>query len=62
MRSPGPDADTRYFRIDERPYRLAVVEGETAGIDAIGFEVGDDHELAARVSRPPRILGSKGRH
>ena len=58
MPSPGPDPDTRYFRIDEHPYRLAVVEGEMAGIDAIGLEVGDDHELA-HVCRDLESWGAK---
>jgi 3,4-dihydroxy-9,10-secoandrosta-1,3,5(10)-triene-9,17-dione 4,5-dioxygenase len=58
MPSMGPDSDTHYFRIDERPYRLAVVEGADAGIDAIGLEVGDDRELAS-VCRDLEDWGAK---
>jgi len=45
MPTAGPDPNTRYFRIDDRPFRFAVVEGEVPGIDAVGFEVRDDREL-----------------
>jgi 3,4-dihydroxy-9,10-secoandrosta-1,3,5(10)-triene-9,17-dione 4,5-dioxygenase len=58
MPTPGPDANTRYFRIDDRPYRFAVVEGAAAGIDAIGFEVGNDIELA-EVCRDLEASGAK---
>jgi 3,4-dihydroxy-9,10-secoandrosta-1,3,5(10)-triene-9,17-dione 4,5-dioxygenase len=58
MPSPGPESDTRYFRIDDHPYRFAVIEGAEAGIDAIGIEVGDDLELAA-VCRDLEAAGQK---
>jgi 3,4-dihydroxy-9,10-secoandrosta-1,3,5(10)-triene-9,17-dione 4,5-dioxygenase len=37
--------DALFFRIDDRPYRLVLVPGESQAIDALGFEVGDDREL-----------------
>jgi len=49
MPAVGPDEDTDYYRIDKYPYRLALVEGDAAEIEAIGFEVGDDRSLAAVV-------------
>jgi 3,4-dihydroxy-9,10-secoandrosta-1,3,5(10)-triene-9,17-dione 4,5-dioxygenase len=44
------------FRIDDRPYRLELVPGATKGVDAVGFEVGDDHDLA-EASRRLRAAG-----
>jgi 3,4-dihydroxy-9,10-secoandrosta-1,3,5(10)-triene-9,17-dione 4,5-dioxygenase len=46
MPAPGPHSESRYFRIDDRPYRLELNAGERKGVAAVGFEVGDDKELA----------------
>ncbi len=54
MPTPGPDATAAYFRWDNYPYRLVVAEADTAGVDAIGFEVIDDTDLHAQVSRLER--------
>lgn len=51
MPTPGPRADARYFRIDDRPYRLVLVPGKERRIDALGFEVGDDFELRQLVDQ-----------
>jgi 3,4-dihydroxy-9,10-secoandrosta-1,3,5(10)-triene-9,17-dione 4,5-dioxygenase len=51
MPAPGPNPDHRYFRLDDRPYRLELVPGDERGIDALGFEVADDLELADLVGR-----------
>jgi 3,4-dihydroxy-9,10-secoandrosta-1,3,5(10)-triene-9,17-dione 4,5-dioxygenase len=45
MPTTGPVGEARYFRIDERPYRLVLVPGESQAIDGLGFEVADDIEL-----------------
>ncbi|WP_236789605.1 VOC family protein [Amycolatopsis sp. GM8] len=34
-----------YFRMDDEPYRLAVVPGAEPGIDALGFQVSDSAKL-----------------
>jgi 3,4-dihydroxy-9,10-secoandrosta-1,3,5(10)-triene-9,17-dione 4,5-dioxygenase len=46
MPTGGPNQSTSYFRIDDHPYRFALADGESPGIDAIGFEVRDERELA----------------
>ncbi|MEO0493832.1 MAG: VOC family protein [Actinomycetota bacterium] len=51
MPTPGPEVDARYFRWDAQPYRLIVREGETAGVEALAFEVVDDRDLAALAAR-----------
>ncbi|MBI5087762.1 MAG: VOC family protein, partial [Actinobacteria bacterium] len=43
----GPHDGSSYFRIDDRPYRVELVPGDAKGVAAVGFEVGDDHDLAA---------------
>ena len=50
MPSAGPEATSRYYRWDDRPYRLQVDPGTTAGVTAIGWEVGDDRDLDAAVA------------
>lgn len=45
MPSAGPDPDAQYYRWDKYPYRLMLTAAEEPGIDAIGFEVGDDRNL-----------------
>lgn len=49
MPTSGPHSESRYFRIDDRPYRLELIAGEQKGVAAIGFEVGDDKDLAEIV-------------
>jgi 3,4-dihydroxy-9,10-secoandrosta-1,3,5(10)-triene-9,17-dione 4,5-dioxygenase len=51
MQVDGPDADARYFRIDDRPYRLVLTHADEPGPSAIGYEVVDDLKLAAVVDR-----------
>ena len=50
MPSTGPE-DVSYYRWDDRPYRLIVREAPQPGLRAIGFEVGNDEELAEAVTR-----------
>jgi 3,4-dihydroxy-9,10-secoandrosta-1,3,5(10)-triene-9,17-dione 4,5-dioxygenase len=47
MPTKGPDEASRYFRWDAFPYRLQLEPAETAGIQAVGFEVQDDRALDA---------------
>jgi 3,4-dihydroxy-9,10-secoandrosta-1,3,5(10)-triene-9,17-dione 4,5-dioxygenase len=51
MPAEGPRPDGRYFRVDDRPYRLVLLPGSQRQVDAIGLEVGDDLELAEIVNR-----------
>ena len=44
----GP-AGSQQYRWDSYPYRLAIVAGSEPGVEAIGYEVGDDRDLAAVV-------------
>lgn len=50
MPTGGPDEASQYYRLDERPYRLQLSPGETSGVEAIGWEVGDDRDLDVVVS------------
>ena len=43
----GPTEGSRCFRWDDRPYRLHLVPGDEPAVEAIGWEVGDDRDLAA---------------
>src|SRR3954451_19218740 len=54
MPRAGPHSESRYFRIDDRPYRLGMIAGERKDVAAIGFEVGDDKELAEAVGELER--------
>ena len=45
----GPEADSLYCRWDDYPYRLVLSPGDEASVSAIGFEVGDDRNLASVV-------------
>ena len=45
MDAPGPVAEELYFRWDKYPYRLRMTSADEPGIVAVGFEVGDDHDL-----------------
>lgn len=47
----GANADAAYFRIDDRPARVVISPAEANGIEALGFEVADDRELAAIVDQ-----------
>ena len=51
MPTTGPDDTAQYYRWDEYPYRLMLVAGDEPGIEAIGYEVGDETDLAAVVSK-----------
>ncbi|HWL44788.1 MAG TPA: VOC family protein [Ilumatobacter sp.] len=51
MPAYGPDADAQYYRLDKYPYRFVVVPGDDAGLEAVGYEVGDDRDLAAVAAR-----------
>jgi len=51
MPTAGPRPEARYFRIDKYPYRFVLIPGERQQVDALGFEVADDLELAAVVER-----------
>jgi 3,4-dihydroxy-9,10-secoandrosta-1,3,5(10)-triene-9,17-dione 4,5-dioxygenase len=46
MPTTGADPASLYFRWDKYPYRLTIVPGDDAGVDAIGYEVADDRALA----------------
>ncbi len=41
--------DTQRYRWDKYPYRLQLSRGDEPGVEAIGYEVGDDRDLAAVV-------------
>lgn len=51
MPTSGPEADSQYFRWDAFPYRLALHPGSEPSVAAIGFEVGDDRDLAELVAK-----------
>jgi len=51
MPASGPHGESRYFRTDDRPYRLELVPAPERGVAGIGFEVADDLELATLVDR-----------
>lgn len=51
MPTSGTDESSQYYRWDEYPYRLQLRPGDAPGIEAIGYEVGDETDLAAIVSR-----------
>jgi 3,4-dihydroxy-9,10-secoandrosta-1,3,5(10)-triene-9,17-dione 4,5-dioxygenase len=46
MPASAPGEGLRY-RWDAYPYRLAIAPGAEPGVEAIGYEVGDDRDLAA---------------
>jgi len=46
---PGPDGSVR-FRIDERPFRIAVVPGKRNGFVSCGWELRDAEELEATLA------------
>jgi 3,4-dihydroxy-9,10-secoandrosta-1,3,5(10)-triene-9,17-dione 4,5-dioxygenase len=50
MPTAGPHGGSRYFRIDDRPYRLEMIPADRKGIAALGFEVADDKELASLLA------------
>lgn len=50
MPTTGPDESSRYYRWDDRPYRLQLVPGDDVAVEAIGWELTDDHALAATVA------------
>jgi 3,4-dihydroxy-9,10-secoandrosta-1,3,5(10)-triene-9,17-dione 4,5-dioxygenase len=52
----GTHEGSRCFRIDKYPYRVELVPGDEKGVAAVGFEVGDDHDLAS-VSASLREAG-----
>jgi 3,4-dihydroxy-9,10-secoandrosta-1,3,5(10)-triene-9,17-dione 4,5-dioxygenase len=39
----------QHYRWDSYPYRLAILPGDEPGVEAIGYEVGDDRDLAEVV-------------
>src|SRR5882762_11087014 len=49
--APGPDGgtdrETLFLRTDERSWRLAVEEGDNAGLVALGFEVNSNQGLTS---------------
>lgn len=47
----GPDEHTLYLRMDERPFRLAIVAGQEDKVDTIGWEVRDHNSLVAVQKR-----------
>ena len=49
MPSAGPDEAALYFRWDTYPYRLVLTPADEPAVSAIGFEVGDDRDLATVV-------------
>ena len=51
MPGAGPDDDARYFRWDHYPHRLALLPGDEPAVAGIGWEVGDDRDLAALRDR-----------
>ena len=50
MPTGGPDETAQYYRWDHYPYRLAIAPGDEPSVAAIGYEVGDDRDLAAVVA------------
>lgn len=56
MPTAGPDEAARYYRWDDHPYRLVLAPGDEPAVAAIGYEVGDDRDLASAVA----ALGSAG--
>ena len=50
MPAKGPDGTARYYRWDDYPYRLVLAPGDEPAIAAIGYEVGDDRDLASVAS------------
>ncbi len=48
MPAPG-SGPAQHYRWDAYPYRLAVLPGEAPDVEAIGYEVGDDRDLAEVV-------------
>ncbi len=49
MPASGPDGEAQYYRWDDYPYRLRLTRGDEPSVSAIGYEVGDDRDLAAVV-------------
>jgi 3,4-dihydroxy-9,10-secoandrosta-1,3,5(10)-triene-9,17-dione 4,5-dioxygenase len=49
MPASGPDDAARYYRWDDRPYRLVLAPADEPAVAAIGYEVGDDRDLRAVV-------------
>jgi 3,4-dihydroxy-9,10-secoandrosta-1,3,5(10)-triene-9,17-dione 4,5-dioxygenase len=49
MPTRGPDAAAQYYRWDDYPYRLVLAPGDEPAVAAIGYEVGDDRDLASVV-------------
>ncbi|HVX20563.1 MAG TPA: VOC family protein [Acidimicrobiales bacterium] len=45
MPTTGPEPSNRYFRIDDRPYRLVLCPATAPGLVAVGYEVANDFEL-----------------
>lgn len=50
MSTGGPDDASRYYRWDDHPYRLQLVAGDDAAVEAIGWELTDDLALDATVA------------
>ncbi|MEQ8840815.1 MAG: VOC family protein [Acidimicrobiales bacterium] len=50
MPASGPDESAQYYRWDDYPYRLVLEPGDEVGVIAIGYEVGDDRDLASVVA------------
>jgi 3,4-dihydroxy-9,10-secoandrosta-1,3,5(10)-triene-9,17-dione 4,5-dioxygenase len=50
MFTSAPDPESLWYRWDEYPYRLALAPGDQSEVAAIGYEVGDDRDLAALVA------------
>ena len=50
MPAGGPDDTARYYRWDDYPYRLVVTPDDEPSVAAIGYEVGDDRDLASVVA------------
>ncbi|MEO8697304.1 MAG: VOC family protein [Acidimicrobiales bacterium] len=50
MPTRGPDEMSQYYRWDRYPYRLVLAPGDEPAVEAIGWEVVDDRDLAAVVA------------
>ena len=51
MPTGGPDEESRYYRVDDHPYRLQLVPGDGVAIEAVGWEAADDLAFDAAVAR-----------
>jgi len=49
MPAGGPDSAAQYYRWDDYPYRLVLSAADEPSVAAIGYEVGDDRDLASVV-------------